>query len=610
MDTGETIKKILDLYKGNKYDEVFKLCNPIKKKLYDVKVLVQVFSISCIQTKKYNDAESFLQHYISGRSFDYDIYMNLGLAQLNLGKYHNAINTFEKILGECPKSFHALNNLGTCLIKANDLKGAYTALKKSISINDKFPLSHFNIGNVLEKIGNYKDAEISYKNAINLNPNYYKAINNLAVLINSKCQYEDSQEMLIDLINKAPRYYPAYLNLAGCYLDQLKYLEAKEVIDNFLKFDVNVPEALNLLGKTYSGLGEKAKAKKAFLDSIKRNPNFCKPYINLLKNFSDEIDDHIKGSIINLFRKGLGDKDLISLEFSYAHYLEKKGLYEKSFKHLENANKGNRKLKPFSIKNEQILFKNIRKKSTKFFNLFNGKVPPADKKLFFIIGMPRSGTSLVEQMLSCHSKVFAAGELDTLGNLCRPLYKKNANPTRQDINILREKYLEDIDKLNIEEEIITDKMPHNFLYVNLILEMFKDAKIIHLKRDKNATCWSNYKTNFKLLPYTNNLEDIYKMYDLYEKLMEFWSKKYPNKIFNLDYDLLTKEKLKTTKALTNYLEIDWEESILYPHMSSRIVRTASIDQVKREIYTDSSTKWLPYKPYIISKYKNILIQND
>ena len=151
MDTNESIKKIIDLYEGKKYDEVFKLCNLIKKKLYDVKILAQVFSISCIQTKKYNDAESFLQRYISGRSFDYDIYMNLGLAQLNLGKYHSAINTFEKILGEFPKSFHALNNLGNCLIKVNDLKGAYAALRKSISINDKFPLSHFNIGNVLER---------------------------------------------------------------------------------------------------------------------------------------------------------------------------------------------------------------------------------------------------------------------------------------------------------------------------------------------------------------------------------------------------------------------------------------------------------------------------
>ena len=214
--------------------------------------------------------------------------------------------------------------------------------------------------------------------------------------------------------------------------------------------------------------------------------------------------------------------------------------------------------------------------------------------------MPRSGTTLVEQIISAHSNVTGAGELDYLSQFGQEIMIDTQSSNEETIAEFRDKYLLELRKLANNKPFVTDKMPQNFRFIPLICAALTDAKIVHVKRNAAATCWSNFTQYFVKngLGYCYNLEDIVTYYQLYENLMELWNSKYNNRIFNLNYESLTNDQYNETRKLIDYLELEWEEACLSPHNNKRSVRTASQQQVRKKIYQGSSEAWLRYKPFL------------
>ena len=235
----------------------------------------------------------------------------------------------------------------------------------------------------------------------------------------------------------------------------------------------------------------------------------------------------------------------------------------------------------------------------------------------FILGMPRSGTSLVEQIVSSHHQVYGGGELKSLTNIITSIiehdsFEENERITEKDIFSIRKKYLESLDSLNTSENIITDKWPLNFRNIGFILSAFPDAKIVHLKRDATATCWSIYKHYFSAPGngWAYNLNDLAQFYNLYEDLMEFWHELYPNKIYDISYEDLTTNQEEETRKLLAYCDLEWSEDCLNFHTNKRAVQTASSLQVREKMYQGSSEVWKQYwariQPLIdgLKSYKN------
>lgn len=218
----------------------------------------------------------------------------------------------------------------------------------------------------------------------------------------------------------------------------------------------------------------------------------------------------------------------------------------------------------------------------------------------FIVGMPRSGTTLVEQIISSNSKIFGGGELPFIMEFCSDFNFKFKNLNENILIDFRSNYLNKLKNMSKGENIITDKMPQNFLYIGIIAMIFPEAKIINVKRHPAAVCWSNYKQFFvsKSMGYSYDLEDLVKYYYNYIHLMNFWETQFPNKIYNLNYELLTENKEFETKKLFDYLDIDFETSSLSPHKNKRIVSTASNLQVRNEVYKNSSVEWKKFKPFL------------
>ncbi|PQM62387.1 MAG: hypothetical protein CML47_00895, partial [Rhodobacteraceae bacterium] len=156
---------------------------------------------------------------------------------------------------------------------------------------------------------------------------------------------------------------------------------------------------------------------------------------------------------------------------------------------------------------------------------------------------------------------------------------------------------------------VTDKMPQNFLHIALICSAFPEAKIVHTRRQPAATCWSNFKEYFPNgINYSFNLDDIVDYYSLYEDLMMFWNQYYKERIYHLDYELLTHNQNSATRDLINHLGLNWEDRCLYPERNNRSVRTASQQQVRSKVYRGSSDDWKKYKPFLEGKFDRI--END
>ncbi len=222
----------------------------------------------------------------------------------------------------------------------------------------------------------------------------------------------------------------------------------------------------------------------------------------------------------------------------------------------------------------------------------------------FVLGMPRSGTSLVEQILCSHPQVNGGGELKMLGQWCVGYLKlKREKPetpfSALYLNDLRRHYFRGVAPL-LTKPFFTDKMPQNFMWLGFILAAFPEAKIIHTHRDPMAVCWSIYKTDFAGVShgYSCDLADIGEFYKLYVELMNFWRQRFPDALFELDYERLTTAQEDETRRLLAYCGLDWHTGCLAFQDNPRQVNTASWAQVKRPMYCGSSASWRRYASHL------------
>mgnify|MGYP000334486393 CR=1 FL=1 len=218
----------------------------------------------------------------------------------------------------------------------------------------------------------------------------------------------------------------------------------------------------------------------------------------------------------------------------------------------------------------------------------------------FIVGMPRSGTTLVEQIISSHPRVMGAGELPFVAQFGETLARGQVDINNFSLINFRKKYLIELKNISNFNTFITDKNPHNFYYIGLLNAAFPEAKILHVKRNPAAVCWANYKQYFvsKKIGYCYSLNDIIKYHSLYENLITFWKKNLPNTIYDVDYELITLKQEEETRKLIDYIGLKWEDKCMSPQENTRSISTASNIQVRKKIYQGSSQKWKKYQPFL------------
>jgi len=292
------------------------------------------------------------------------------------------------------------------------------------------------------------------------------------------------------------------------------------------------------------------------------------------------------------------------------------GLIEKSFNNLDVANSTRRKSLNFNINNETTLFNQLKDiftkidLSQKFINNIE------ERKIIFILGMPRSGTSLVEQIITSHSSVFGAGELPQLSRIVKTKLMINDNLSEETIlnlvknedftSELRTDYYNYLKRFNASEPFITDKAPLNFRWIGFIKILFPNSKIIHCSRNPKDNCLSIFKNFFEGgMDFSHNQKELGTYYNLYLDLMNFWNEKFPNAIYDVEYEKIIEDPENEIKNMIKFCNLDWEEDCLQFYNNKTPIKTLSTAQARRPIYKSSKNSFEKFAPFLVDLNKLI-----
>ena len=485
-------------------------------------------------------------------------------------------------------------------------RGQYDQAEKlALSIIQSFPRHQFSwkvLGALYGRKGRKTEELNANQKAVALAPNDAEAHNNLGITFQEMGILEKSEASLRHSLALDFGSAEGHYNLGVTLKAQNNLEEAETSYRQAISIKPDFAEAHSNLGNALRALGRLDEALASYTQAIAFKPDYAEAHRNLtsMKKFDGQ-DEQYSKMLELYFDEKISEEKRCHINFGLAKACEDLGNFEQAFAHYSEGNELRKKLLNYDINQDLELFRQIKSYYPRIEqNSLESHKLSKDLTPIFIVGMPRSGTTLVEQIISSHSKVTGAGELSYAAQFGTVIANGCSEANDEVLLEFRHKYLEKLKNVSKNNLIVTDKTPQNFLYIGLLAAAFPEVKIIHVKRNPAAVCWANYKQYFasKNLGYCYALDDIINYYSLYENLIEFWTNKLGKRIYNLDYELLTVNQERETRQLINYLGLDWDEKCLSPESNTRSVATASNVQIREKVYQGSSKQWKKYQPFL------------
>ncbi|GAV19208.1 TPR repeat-containing protein YrrB [Mariprofundus micogutta] len=518
-----------------------------------------------------------------------------------LGELEELIEEANELARKFPKTAQIHNILSVAYNATGDYHAAVDSAERATQIQPDYAKAFLNQGNALANLGEDEEALNSYRQAVLIAPDFAEGYNNLGAFLLKLQQHEEAAKSFTIALEIKTDYIKAHNNL-GCALMELgRYEEAITNFESAIALNPDYAEAYNNMGGALLDTGRKQDAIDSFSRAIELNPHSTEAHRQLAGLLSFASDNRLYADMKVLYRLGeLTDTQRMHLCFALAKAEDDMGNVEQSFDYLKEGNQLRKVLSGYSLDADRELFRQI--KSAFSMTIQQQPVTETDNTHtpIFILGMPRSGTTLVEQILCSHSKVHGAGEVAILDHGINSIEWNKHGIHSDQLQNLRQHYLSWMESLDVSEDFITDKATINFRWIGFILQSMPEARIIHIKRDARATCWSAYKHFFggDALGFSCDLDDVSEYYKLYVDLMDFWELHFPGRIHHINYESLTESQEDKTRKLLDYCGLDWEEQCMDFHLSGRAVATASNEQVRQKMYQGSSEAWHTFETHL------------
>ena len=533
----------------------------------------------------------------------------MGNALAAMGHHKDALACYRKALEKYPNDPGILHNYGTALYLAGELEEAAEVLDKVARIRPDYADVHNNLGNVYKALNDNDRAVHHYQRAIQIQPDLFEAHLNLGDIFISRIGHPGAAEYHY---REACRIKPHNIEANAGVINVLRFMgrldEAIEIVRNLQQHH---PEEQSIIAGEADLLERRGDKEGAFqlARSLVEQGNSDPMAADVLLRTCVQFDycDKAIAHAENLLKTGaLKPVGRETLHFGLGRLLDRLDRYDEAFNHYRAGNESQ------DIPYDPATFTARVDHLIKAFNpQALATLPRASLNTetpIFILGMPRSGTSLTEQILASHPQVAGAGELNTINDLVAGLPRRLGEDypaciARLDIALLDElagAYLRELEQARQNNESrITDKMPHNFLNLGFISLLFPRARIIHCQRNPIDTCLSIYFQNFGWMhPYGTRLDWLGSYYRDYARLMEHWERTLEIPVLRIRYEDTVEDQEAVTRKLLDFCGLEWDDACLEFHKARRHVATASYDQVRQKIYKKSKARWKNYQKHL------------
>jgi tetratricopeptide (TPR) repeat protein len=592
-----------------------------------------------------NEAVAHFEHALALQPQSPEVLNNLGGALAALGRYQDALSSFRKAIALKPEFAEAHNNLGLTLVALQRPDEAMSEYRTAVALKPDYAEAHHNLANalaarsrheaaithfekalalkpnaaeVLNDLGNamatldrHAEAIPHFEKACALRPSFAEAINNLGNALAALNRHDEALSCRRALAIR-PDFAEAHGNLGNALEALSRQAEAIASYKAALALNDEQAEVHHNLGNLWSILGNAEESRCALETAVKLAPRKPEYYRSLAqtKHFTPG-DPHL-AAMEELARgdASFSAKDRIALHFGLGKAYADCGEHEKSFRHYLEGNALRRQQLHYDAAVTIANFDRIKAVFTPELIRQKRMFGNPSELPIFIFGMPRSGTSLVEQILASHGRVFGAGELEDLQRAVARLERAESGgipfpelvPSMGEIEFhrLATDYLVPARALAPDAERITDKMPGNFVFAGFIHLALPNARMIHVRRDPLDTCLSCFTHEFmRGLEWSYDLTDLARHFRAYEALMEHWRRLLPERaMIEVQYEHLVADFETQTRRLLDFCGLDWDQRCLAFHETERPVRTASATQVRQPLYHRAVGRWRQYEPWL------------
>lgn len=603
---------------------------------------------------KLHEAKNIYEGIYVNNKGNTSIALELAIIYRRLSEFEKASNVCETILQISPNYAMAHHVYGSAKQCLGDSKNAILEYKKAIHFDPKLTESYYFLGNLYREIGLLEESANYLNKAINLKPDFYEALNNYAAAqlelhhpiearkaLNAAMKIDATTKQILCNISglhllenntdEALSYALKVYAIDSVFFDCLKLLGdiyyKKAKYDDSLEFyhkANNIRNDLSVIGSIGEILERRGQFDEAFniikpwIDYEGSNPKILLTYSALSRKFNTQ-KSAISAiqKLLSLSSSTLDAQSEINLHSELGKQYDALEEFDNAFFHYKKANLLDRK---YNEEMPDLLEKKVLDNinagdiskwrelyTEKFWNNLPKSESTSDRPIF-VVGMFRSGTTLVEQILSSHPDVFGAGELQDINKLSADLCEQKLhdksvlgliNVTQEKLNAAAEKYLETLQNKSIDHKRVVDKMPSNFFHIGLINLLFPNAYIINMIRDPRDVCLSMYFQRFgSQMTFSTSLEELADYYLSYKHIMQYWKNALDVSILDVVYESLVSEPENEIRKIITFCDLEWNDSCLSFHNNKRDVNTPSYDQVRKPMYNKSIGRWKNYEKHI------------
>ena len=532
---------------------------------------------------------------------------NLANLHLQMDRFDEAIRHYRAAIDANPGFPMSYNNLGSALRRAGRLDEAQDAFRKAIELVPNYAEAHTGLGLVYEALGQQDEAIQSHRQALTLNPSLVEAHGNLGNALRAAGQLAEARVHYAKSVELNPADALAHYNLGIALDESARPTEAIASYERALALDAGHAESHNNLGNALDQVGRHDEAISHYETAVELKPDYAEARRNLTRL---RPDDSQLAPIQKLLDDAAVDgEDAVHCHYALGNIHHRAKRRDEAFQHYQQANNLKRARIQHSSKGySEFVDRLIAAYSSERFRDVDAGGSPSEAPVF-VLGMPRSGTTLVEQILSSHGDVHGAGELATLGDIELDLTMRFADKggypecvsalSKADLEEAASRYLQVLTARSGEAKRVTDKMPSNFARIGLIKLLMPQARIIHCTREPLDTCLSNYFHYFAVgNEFACRFEELAAYYADYRRLMAHWNSVFPGEIIDVAYEDVVADQEATSRRLVAAIGLDWDPNCLRFHENKRAVNTFNSMQVRQPIYTRAVGRWQEYEAHL------------